>query len=148
MTKTIYLGADHAGFKLKEKICLWLDKQKILHQDLGNYLYEPEDDYPDFAEKVAKKTVKNRSFGILICGSAEGVCIAANKIKGALAVNPHNLKLAKLARQHNAANIICLSGWYTNFPKAKRLIKVFLKTKFSTAKRHTRRINKIKKLEK
>ena len=155
MKSTIYLGADHAGFKLKEKIRLWLDQNKIPHQDLGNYLYDKDDDYPDFAAKVARKVVRNKSLGILACGSAEGVVIAANKIKGARAVNPANLTQAKLSREHNDANILCLAGGGTlkpipgtPFGKAKKLIKIFLKTKFSKAKRHVRRINKIKALEK
>jgi ribose 5-phosphate isomerase B len=154
MNKTIYLGSDHAGFKLKEKVKQWLDKEKIVYEDLGNNKFDINDDYPDYAVKVARKVSKNKSKGILLCGSAEGMCIAANKNKGIRAVNPSNAILARLSREHNDANVICLSGGGTlkpieglSFLKTKKLIKIFLNTKFSKAKRHTRRLNKIKRLE-
>ena len=152
--KNIYLGADHAGFKLKEKIKLWLVKNKIAYEDLGNFKFDKNDDYPDFAAKVAKKVVKEKTQGILVCGSAEGVCIAANKIAGARAVNPHDTIKTKFARNHEDANILCLAGGETKTPqprmsmiKASKLINLFLNTPFSGAKRHQRRLNKIKKLE-
>src|SRR3989344_2496426 len=91
MTKKIYLGADHAGFDLKEKIKVWLDLEKIAYDDCGNTAYNSDDDYPYFAEKVARKVVKNNGLGLLACGSAEGICMAANKLRGARAVNPHDL---------------------------------------------------------
>src|SRR3989344_8411797 len=119
MGKKIYLGSDHAGFKLKQKVEAWLHRKNIPYEDLGNRAYDPSDDYPDFAEIVAKRSVDEKSFGILICGSAQGMCIAANKIKGARAIVPYSLKEAKLSREHNHANIICLSGWYTHPHKAK-----------------------------
>lgn len=153
--KQIYLGADHAGFKLKEKIKAWLKKEKIVFEDLGNLKYDKDDDYPDFAAKVARAVVKNKSFGILFCGSAEGVCIAANKIKGIRAVNPQGVIQARLAREHEDANVLCLAGGASLEPQpgvsvshARKMIKVFLKTPFSQEKRHVRRINKIKALEK
>ncbi len=145
--KPIYLGADHAGFALKEKIKKWLVKQKIPFQDLGDAKLRPSDDYPDYAAKVAKKVAKNGAFGILLCGSAQGVCIAANKIKGIRAVAPYDPKEAVLSRKHEDANIICLSGWFFTLMKAKKMIGLFLNTPFSGEFRHMRRINKIKKLE-
>ncbi len=154
MTKKIYLGADHAGFKLKEKVKSWLIKQKIAFEDLGNLVYDKNDDYPDFAEKVSKQAVKDKTKGILLCGSAEGICIAANKIKGARAVNPSNQIQVRLSRADNDANILCLAGGGMLRPipgiplvKAKKLILTFLKTAFSGEKRHIRRLNKIKRLE-
>ena len=154
MAKQIYLGADHAGFKLKEKIKSWLKVKKIAFEDLGNLVYDKNDDYPDFAEKVGKRAVKDKTKGILLCGSAEGICIAANKIKGARAVNPQNILQTKLSRTDNDANILCLAGGGMLKPipgislaKAKEMITIFLKTPFSGEKRHLRRLNKIKKLE-
>lgn len=153
--KHIYLGSDHAGFKLKEKIKTWLAAEKIPHEDLGNLKYDKNDDYPDFAAKVGRAVAgnamarnKTETRGILFCGSAEGVCIAANKIRGVRAANPGTIKLVKLSREHNDANILCLSGWFSTFPAAVKIIKVFLKTPFSQAPRHLRRLNKIKQLEK
>ena len=146
--KRVYIGSDHAGFKLKRQIKSWLKKKNVHYQDLGNVVLDVTDDYPDYAEKVAKKVVKEKTLGVLICGSAEGVCIAANKIKGARAVTPFSLKSARLAREHNDANIICLSGWFEDYFKTTKMLEVFLNTNFSGEERHVRRINKIKKMEK
>jgi ribose 5-phosphate isomerase B len=143
----IYIGADHAGYKLKERLKKWLEKKHIEVEDVGAKALDPDDDYPDYAEKLAKKVVKAKSLGILICGSAQGVCIAANKIKGARAVVPFNVKEAKLSREHNKANVICLSGWYFNPKKANSLVWKFLRTPFSKDERHRRRVEKIMKLE-
>ena len=145
--KEIYLGSDHAGFKLKEQIKKWLDSQKIKYEDLGALTFDKDDDYPDYAIPLAEKVVKEKTKGILLCGSAEGVCIAANKVKGALAVNPATVELAKLSREHNDANILCLSGWFGDIDKSKKMIKTFLNTSLSKESRHRRRVNKIKKYE-
>ena len=145
--KKIYLGSDHAGFELKERLKNWFEKKKILYVDLGNLIFNPKDDYPDYASLVAKKVTSTGSLGILICGSAQGMCIAANKIKGARAVIPFSLKETHLSREHNHANILCLSGRFTRFYKAKKMVEMFLNTPFSKEPRHLRRLNKIKKLE-
>ncbi|MEK6939194.1 MAG: RpiB/LacA/LacB family sugar-phosphate isomerase [Nanoarchaeota archaeon] len=145
--KPIYIGADHAGFSLKEKIKKWLEHKHVSYVDLGNKKLDPKDDYPDFAIALAKKVVADKSLGILACGSAQGMCIAANKIKGARAVIPYSLREARLSKEHNNANIICLSGWFTHLHKSKRMIEVFLTTPFSQEPRHIRRLGKIKRLE-
>ena len=145
--KKIYLGSDHAGFALKEKLKRWLEKNNYLYQDLGNVILDVTDDYPDFAIKVAKAVASKKALGILLCGSAQGMCIAANKIKGVRAVVPFSLKEVRLAREHNDANIICLSGWYFHFHKATQLLQKFLTTSFSKEARHIRRLNKIRRLE-
>ena len=147
MKKTIYLGSDHAGFALKEKIKRWLIQKNIRFEDLGNTILNPDDDYPDFAEKVARHVAQKKSLGVLCCGSSQGVCVTSNKIKDIRAVAPYNLKESSLAREHLNANIICLSGWYTPLSLATKMIHVFLTTRFSGAQRHVRRINKIQKLE-
>jgi RpiB/LacA/LacB family sugar-phosphate isomerase len=143
----IYIGSDHAGFKLKEKVKLYLIKKKIPFEDLGNLKFDPKDDYPDFATKVARKVAKEKTKGILLCGSSLGVCISANKIKGIRAVSPYNNKETTLSRTDDDANILCLSGWFTPVFTAFRMINTFLNTEFSKSPRHQRRINKIKKLE-
>ncbi|MEK6899720.1 MAG: RpiB/LacA/LacB family sugar-phosphate isomerase [Nanoarchaeota archaeon] len=145
--KPIYIGADHAGFALKEKIKKWLDHKGIHYTDLGNNTLDHKDDYPDYAVLVARKVASEKSLGILVCGSAQGMCIAANKIKGVRAAIPYSLKEARLSREHNNANIICLSGWFTHLHKAKKMIELFLTTPFSQQERHVRRVAKIKKLE-
>ena len=148
MVNKIYIAADHAGFKLKEKLKRWFSKKGIQCIDMGNTVLDPTDDYPDYAVPLARKVVATKSLGILVCGSAQGVCITANKIKGARAAIPFSLKEAKLSREHTDANIICLSGWFMSTHKAKKMIKIFMETPFSTEKRHVRRVNKIKNLEK
>jgi ribose 5-phosphate isomerase B len=144
----IFLGADHAGFKLKEQIKKYLLTQKLKFQDLGNFKLEKNDDYPEFGFKVAKTVAKNpQNRGILICGSSFGVCIVANKVKGIRAVSVCNIKDAKLSRQHNDSNVLCLSGWDLKLEMAKKIVNIWLKTKFSRAKRHLRRLAIIKRYE-
>jgi ribose 5-phosphate isomerase B len=144
----LYLGADHAGFKLKEQIIKYLQSQKVKFTDLGNLELDKNDDYPDFGFKVAKAVAKDKgSKGILICGTSFGVCVVANKVKGIGAVSISNVKDAKLSRQHNDANVLCLSGWDLKFPLAQKIIKTWFDTKFSNAPRHKRRLAKIKKYE-
>ena len=147
LDKKIYLGADHAGYELKEKIKQWLDLHNIPYDDLGNHILDPNDDFPDFAYRVAKTVKLKKSFGILLCGSAQGVCISANKVKGIRAVIPFSLKEARLSREHVNANIICLSGWFMRYHKATKLLETFLTTPFSKAPRHLRRLNKIRRIE-
>jgi len=141
----VYIGADHAGFKLKQTLKQFLKKDyRVL--DVGAKKFNKTDDYPDFAKKVAKK-IKKGGKGILICGSAEGICIAANKFKGIRAVAVWTKTNARLSRQHNDANILCLSGWQLPLNKAKAISKLWLNTKFENEPRHIRRINKIKRFE-
>ena len=144
----IYLGADHAGFKLKEQIKKYFQTQNIEFQDLGNFKLYKNDDYPEFGFKVAKAVAKNpQNRGILICGSSFGVCIVANKVKGIRAVSICDINDAKLSREHNDANVLCLSGWDLKSDLAIKIINIWLKTKFSKAKRHLRRLAMIKKYE-
>mgnify|MGYP000588094431 CR=1 FL=1 len=144
----LYLGADHGGFNLKEQIKKYLVVQKIKFKDLGYFNFQANDDYPEISFKVAKAVAKNKkASGILICGTGFGVCIAANKVKGARAVTVRSITEARLARQHNDANVMCLSGWQTKIDLAKKIIKVWLNTKSSLAFRHKRRLDQIKKYE-
>ena len=145
--KTILIGADHAGFALKEKIKKLLMKKGYDVQDVGAYTYKKTDDYPVVAERLGRGVAKFNSMGILFCGSSAGVCIAANKINGVRAVAAMDKETAKLSREHNDANVLCLGAWLSNEKKAEGIINVWFKTKFSNIARHKRRINLIKKLE-
>jgi len=148
MTKqTIHIGADHAGYKLKEHLIEYLQNKNYTVHDCGAYKLDKNDDYPDFAAKVGR-AVQKKGTGILICGSAEGVSIAANKIKGIRAVAVWDTKNAKLTKEHNDANILCLSGWQLSRKKAEKIALTWLNTPFSNESRHKRRIEKIKRLEK
>lgn len=142
----LYIGADHAGFHLKERVKMYFERNDIPYRDVGNIVYDSEDDYPDFAFKVAKR-IKHNDKGILFCGSSFGICIAANKFKGIRAVSIREVHEAVVSRLHNDANVLCLSGWHMPFAKAKRIINVWLKTKFSNKERHIRRLKKIWKIE-
>jgi ribose 5-phosphate isomerase B len=145
--KTVYIGADHAGFDLKQHLKKSLKAKGYVVHDLGNTTYDPTDDYPDFGAKVAKAVAKHRARGILCCGSAEGICIVANKIKGIRAVAVWGVANAKLSREHNDANVLCLSGWQLPKKRAERIVLTWLKTPFSRAARHLRRLKKISALE-
>ncbi len=152
----IYLGADHGGFELKEKVKLWLSDWGEKYEDLGAKELDPDDDYPQYAFKVAEKVGieddmslnwKQRAKGILLCRSAGGVVISANKLKEARAVGVYDEKMVKHAREHNDANIIAISGDWTKENEAKKLVKTFLDTEFSKEDRHKRRINQIREKE-
>ncbi|MBI2564737.1 RpiB/LacA/LacB family sugar-phosphate isomerase [Candidatus Woesearchaeota archaeon] len=154
MKQIIYIGADHAGFELKESLKKYLSKLGYKIKDLGNTKFDPKDDYPDFAFSVAKQASKTKSKGILVCGSAEGVCIAANKVKGVRAVPVWTVSIAKLSRKHNDANVLCLAGGGMlekgkglSNKLAEKIVLTWLRTPFSKEKRHVRRLKKIKKYE-
>ncbi len=146
MKQTVHIGADHAGFVLKEHLKKFLQKKGYTVKDLGAHKLIKGDDYPDYAEKVAK-AIQRGGKGILLCGSAEGICIAANKFRKIRAVPVWTLQNAKLSRQDNDANILCLSGWELSKKKAEQISLTWLKTPFSGEKRHVRRIKKIARLE-
>ena len=140
--KKIFISSDHAGFKLKESIKMYLSKKRLSFQDLGPS-NDNKVDYPDYAHKVAKKvkTSKN-NVGILVCGSGTGMNIAANKHKNIRAAQCFNLKSTKLSRLHNDANIITLGARVLSKNNALKFISVFLNTKFEGG-RHSKRIRKI-----
>ncbi|MEM4397278.1 MAG: RpiB/LacA/LacB family sugar-phosphate isomerase [Candidatus Woesearchaeota archaeon] len=153
----IYLGSDHGGFELKEKIKKFLLKKGYKVLDLGNHSYEEKDDYTDFAFKVAEKISEldnpklewqERVKGILFCRSSAGMTIAANKFKNVRAVSVFDVKSAKHSRLHNDSNIIAISGDWLDEKKAKNIVLKWLNTEFSNEERHLRRLNKIKDIEK
>lgn len=149
----IYLGADHKGFALKEKLKSWLIEWDYEYEDLGAFEYNKDDDYPDssraVAEKVAFRQAQGQNAkGVLICGSGIGVAIAANKIKGIMAGTAINAKQIHDSVSDEDLNILAISADYTSETEAQEIIKTFLETKFSFASRHIRRVDKIKTLEK
>ena len=138
----ILLASDHAGFKLKRAIKNFLLKKGKIVRDLGTK-NNSSVDYPDYAHILSKKINRNsRQFGILVCGSGIGMSITANKYKNVRAALCHNVRSAKLSRQHNNANIIAFGSRLINKKNAFKCIGVFLKTSFEGG-RHLRRIKKI-----
>jgi ribose 5-phosphate isomerase B len=143
----IYLGADHAGFHLKEELKKYLKELGYEYEDMGNQELEPQDDYPDFAVAVAKKVVETNGKGILICATGSGICMAANKVKGARGVVAWNEFTALQASEHNNANILCLAGKVLDSETAKKIIRLWLETDFTREERHVRRLKKIGNIE-
>ena len=140
--KKIFISSDHAGYRLKEAIKMYLENKKLDFYDLGP-TNKKKVDYPDFAHKVAKKVKINKSHvGILICGSGTGMNIAANKHKNIRAAQCFNLKSTKLSRLHNDANVITLGSRLISKKNALKFVNIFLNTKFDGG-RHKKRVQKI-----
>ena len=140
----LYLASDHAGYKLKEIVKEFLDFLEIEYQDLGTDSDESVD-YPDYANKLAKKMDKKKDKGILFCGTGGGICIAANRYKGIRGIVGNNEHEVLLGRAHNDTNVLCLGGRLIGENMAKKLVKIFLDTQFSKETRHKRRIRKLDK---
>lgn len=134
----IYIGADHAGYELKEVIVNYL--QNLEYEVVDEGTYGPESvNYPDYAHAVAKEVSSdNSSLGILICGSANGVCMTANKHKGIRAAIAWQPEIAALAKQHNNANILCLPARYVSKIKAKTIVSAYLDASFEGGRHQTR----------
>jgi ribose 5-phosphate isomerase B len=144
----ISIASDHGGFDLKLFIIKWLKKNNYNVIELGNEVYNPDDDYPDFAEKVAENVVSgNSDKGIIICGSGVGACIAANKIKGARASVCHDTYSARQGVEHDNMNILCLGARIIGEELAKELILAFLNATFFNEFRYNKRLEKINILE-
>lgn len=144
----IYLGSDHRGFALKEKLKALLTEWGHDFEDVGPFEYNKDDDYPDFATAVGEKVSSAEDHkGILICGSGIGVCIAVNKISGIRAGTMSSPEQTKASVSDEDTNVLCLSADYISEEKNIEITKAFLETKFSGAERHVRRVDKIKNLE-
>ena len=144
----IYVGSDHRGFYLKNKIVKFLREKEYQIKDLGATKYNEEDDYSDIAIKLAEKVVRENTRGILICESGVGVCISANKVDGARAALCTTEKQARLARTDDDVNILCLAAGLVDEETNLEIVNSFLETVFASEERFIRRINKIKKYEK
>ena len=141
----LYLGADHRGFDLKEKIKRYLEESNLDYEDLGNLKQDPFDDYPDFAKMVAEKIAENPEVnrGILICGSGVGIAVAANKMKGIRAGTIFKPEQVRAAVNDEDLNVLALPADFLDEDEAREIVKAFLETKFSGEERHKRRIDKI-----
>jgi ribose 5-phosphate isomerase B len=142
----IYIGSDHAGFQLKEKLKSYLAELEYVVHDKGAFSLNEGDDYPDFIAPTAQSVASDpESFGIVIGGSGQGEAISANRIKGARACvyYGNRLEIIEVARQHNNANILSLGARFMTDEEAEKAVHLFLNTKFSEDDRHVRRINKL-----
>jgi ribose 5-phosphate isomerase B len=138
----ISIGNDHAATAYKFAIVKLLESKGILVKNYGTDLYESVD-YPDFVHPVAKDIVsKKADYGILLCGSANGVAMTANKYKEVRAGLSWSNEIVELIRQHNNANVLCIPARYTSIPQALKMVETFLSTNFEGG-RHQNRVNKI-----
>ncbi|MEY2763627.1 MAG: ribose 5-phosphate isomerase [Bacteroidota bacterium] len=137
----IIIGSDHAGFSMKEDLKAWLSTQGHTCDDKGCHSAESVD-YPDYAHLVAQTVESEDSLGILLCGSANGVCITANKHAGIRAALCWTKEISSLARQHNDANIVCIPARFISLEEAKEIVIAFITTAFEGG-RHQNRVNKI-----
>ena len=144
----IHIGSDHAGLEFKAKIIAHLQSQGHQVTDHGPHSFDPLDDYPEFCIPAALATAKDPgSFGIVLGGSGNGEQMAANKVKGVRAALVWSVEIARLARQHNDANVISLGGRMHDEKLCLELVDTFLSTPFSNDERHIRRIGLISKYE-
>lgn len=142
LSKPVAIGSDHAGYDFKEELISLLEAKDLSYKDFGTHSKDSVD-YPDFAHPVANAVEKGEaSFGILLCGSANGVAITANKHKGIRAAICWGEELAKLAREHNNANILCIPSRFVREGDAEKMVQLFINTPFAGG-RHQRRVEKI-----
>lgn len=146
----LYIASDHGGYQLKKYLIRYLKNQlKIKAVDLGARAYDPTDDFPDFAIPLARQVIKGKNNqGILICRNGQGVCIAANKVKGARAAFGFSIECTEWARRDDHANILCLPAEYISEEHAAAIVKKFLETEYDNDERFVRRLKKIAKIEK
>ncbi len=142
MTKRIAIGADHAGFEEKEKIKRTLDELGIEYEDVGTASSDSVD-YPDFARQVAERVARGEAEqGLLFCGSGTGMAISANKVKGVRAAVAWSPDIARLAREHNNANVLALPARFVSEDEATAIVKAWFSADFEGG-RHERRVEKI-----
>lgn len=148
MKQTIYIGADHAGWELKEGLESYLRDEGYNVVDMGNQTLVKDDDYPRFGHAVAKRVVTDEgSHGIVICGNAQGICIVANKVRGARAATGFNAEVARSARTDDNSNILCLPGRHLDFKQAKEIVETWIETAFSGEERYVRRLKEVEEIE-
>lgn len=142
MSKPIGIGSDHAGFGHKQQIIQWLNEKGHMVKDFGTYSTDSVD-YPDFAHPTAEAVEKGEvAFGILLCGSANGVAITANRHPGVRAGLCWNNEIVALVRAHNNANMLCIPARFTSVEQAIEMITTFMQTEFEGG-RHATRVGKI-----
>lgn len=140
----LFIGSDYRGFEMKQQLLSFLAEQGYNTTDLGAYGYNEGDDFNDPAIAVASAVRENLgSIGILVCDSAHGVTMQANRFRGIRAANCDSQESAVLAREHDDANILCLSAHFVDIDRAESIITTFLKTQFDSLERRVRRINRL-----
>jgi RpiB/LacA/LacB family sugar-phosphate isomerase len=143
----VAIGADHAGYPLKEHLSVWLAESGHAVYDLGTHSAEPVD-YPDYAAAVAQAVLDGRADrGVIICGSGAGAAVAANKLRGIRASVAHDTYTARQMVEHDDVNLISLGSRVIGDALAEELVTAFLEARFSREERHVRRLDKIRSME-
>ncbi|PIS18119.1 ribose-5-phosphate isomerase [Candidatus Collierbacteria bacterium CG09_land_8_20_14_0_10_46_12] len=144
----IYIGADHRGFELKEELKKWLIENEYEVEDVGNHIFDPEDDFVDPAVKVAEMIDggAKEERGILICGSGHGVEIVANRFRGVRAVVGFNADVSKQGREHEDVNVLVLPANWVTPEEAVERVQLFLQTEASSTEKYQRRRQRIENL--
>lgn len=142
LTLPVAIGSDHAGFEYKEEVISYLESKGLQIKDYGTYSKDAVD-YPDYAHPVSTAVERGQAaFGILVCGSANGVAITANKHQGIRAAICWGEELARLARSHNNANVLCIPARFVDIPVATQMVEIFIGTPFEGG-RHQDRVRKM-----
>lgn len=149
MEKTIYLGADHNGWQMKNELQGWLRDEGYKVVDMGPKELDPSDDYPDYGFKVAEAVANdpNNGLGLLLCGSGAGMAVAAGKVAGVRAALIHDPKVARSARQDDDINVLSLGAKFIDLATAKAVTKAWLESDYLGEERHVRRLDKIRDFE-
>lgn len=137
----IYLGSDHRGFELKEELKKWLTEESYEVEDVGDHVFDPEDDYVDFALKVAEfiEGAEEHDRGILLCGSGHGVEMVANRFRHVKAILAFNDEVTVQGRQHEDANVLVIPADWIDSESAKNRVRLFLETEKNTDDKYVRR---------
>ena len=144
----IAIGADHAGLPLKQELSPWLEAQGHELLDFGAYDFHPGDDYPDYAEAVARAVADGEvTRGIMVCGSGVGACVTTNKVRGVRACMCHDTYSAHQGVEHDDMNVLCLGARIIGGELAREVVTAFLGAQFSGEERHQRRLNKLLAVE-
>ncbi|MEE9286252.1 MAG: ribose-5-phosphate isomerase [Dehalococcoidia bacterium] len=144
----IGVAGDHAGLELKDAVVGWLKQSAHEVIDLGPHEYDPDDDYPDYALKLAEAVASGRvQRGVLVCGSGVGASVAANKVPGVRAAICHDGYTAHQGVEHDDMNVLCLGGRVIGPEVARELVAAFVGAEFSAEERHVRRLNKVLAIE-
>ena len=141
----VFIATDHRGFELKNRLVEYLQEKNIRVEDFGNYQFDPLDDYPDFAQKVAQAVQQNpqENLGVVICGSAIGVSIAVNRFKQIRCGVALNVEQVQHGRENDHTNILAIASDYVDFEMAKKYIDVFMSSHPKQDEKYTRRGKKL-----
>jgi ribose 5-phosphate isomerase B len=144
---TIFLGADHGGFELKSQLADYLTAAGLTVVDMGADQLDPQDDFPQYAYAVATKVLgEDTARGILICGSGQGMAMAANRVRGIRASVVWSVEVAHETRQDNDSNVLCLPARFIGWPEAQSIVDSWLSTPFSKDPKYHRRIDEVEQI--